>query len=163
MEEYSHFPASSFLSQVVECCIPQITIQSKSICSPRKSPSAVVLCFPSFFFFSVPQFSSYFLSCRITGRCLQERGEDIHSTLFLSFHLHRLRGSFSPSVSPRVLYVSRFGQVGYEGHNHAHVHPCANGDGKSSQEQGSSGAHTCSGEISLSNGLAGLKKTKKTE
>lgn len=38
------------------------------------------------------------------------------------------------SVGSPVLYVPRLGQVGYEGHNHPHIHPRSHGDGKGSQE-----------------------------
>lgn len=58
----------------------------------------------------------------------------------------------------QTLYVPGLRQVSYESHYHPHVHPCPHGDGKGGHEQGSSGAYSCPGEVSLSIGLARLSK-----
>lgn len=57
-----------------------------------------------------------------------------------------------------ALYVPGLGQVGYESHDHPHVHPCPHGDGEGGHEQRSSGAYSCTGEVSLGVGLACLSK-----
>lgn len=57
-----------------------------------------------------------------------------------------------------TLYVPGLGQVRYESHDHPHVHPCPHGDGEGGHEQSSSGAYSCTGEVSLGVGLACLSK-----
>lgn len=57
-----------------------------------------------------------------------------------------------------LLYVPGLGQVSYESHDHPHVHPCPHGDGEGGHEQSSSGAYSCTGEVSLGVGLACLSK-----
>lgn len=128
-----------------ECCIPEIKIQSGSICSPRNTPSTHHV-----FAYSLPLPLSFSLSS--TQHLLlfrrqprqQHRGEEISSSLvfFLPPRLAFLLLSPSPLPLPfplpsklvPVLYVSGLGQVGDEGHNHPHVHPRSNGDGKRGQE-----------------------------
>lgn len=60
-----------------------------------------------------------------------------------------------------LLCVPGLGQVGYQRHDHPHVHPRSNGDGKRRQEQRSPGAHSRPGEVSLGDGLACLEETKR--
>lgn len=59
-----------------------------------------------------------------------------------------------------MLYMSGFGEVGNEGHHDPHVHPGADGDGESSQEQSSSGRDAGHREVALRHGFAGLKRKK---
>lgn len=126
-----------------------------SIRSPSNTPSThlVVFLFPLSFW------SSLFSSQTARQQHRHTPPGEVSSLVFslpptwISLPLY-----LTPNRPVPVLYVSRLGQVRYEGHNHPHIHPCSNGDGKSRQEEGSPGAHSCSGEVSLRDGLACLTK-----
>ena len=57
--------------------------------------------------------------------------------------------------------MSRLRQVGDEGHHHANIHTCADGDGESSQEQSPSGGDAGQREVSLGDSFAGLDRQEK--
>lgn len=71
-----------------------------------------------------------------------------------------LRGS-AGGAPQDVLYVSWLGQVSDEGHHHADIHTCADGNGESSQEQSPPGGDTGQREVSLGDSFAGLDKEQR--
>lgn len=57
----------------------------------------------------------------------------------------------------QLLYVSRFGEVGDEGHHHPHVDAGADGDGEGGEEEGASGGDVGQREVTFVHRLGGLQ------
>lgn len=60
----------------------------------------------------------------------------------------------------QLLYVSRFGEVGDEGHHHADVDAGADGDGEGGQEEGASGGDVGQREVTFVHRLGGLERRR---
>lgn len=68
-----------------------------------------------------------------------------------------MAGSQGAARKVQLLYVSWFGEVGYERHHHSHVDACANGDGEGGEEEGASGGDVGQREVTFVHRLGGLQ------
>lgn len=59
--------------------------------------------------------------------------------------------------------MSRFGEVGDEGHHHSHVDAGADGDGEGGEEEGASGGDVGQREVTFVHRLGGLERREGEE